>query len=148
MLSSHGLRRPGLCSHMAWVTSAPCSGHHTGSASSRCDSFSSSKKEPLVPVSMTGIIGFKAQKIILRYNQLPKMQVDVQLGASYKTGDLKQNLPSPPPPHPVLCCPHSFFQYENPIVLSHQAPAFLSTRQPGHLLRAPWQGPTTAFLQI
>lgn len=50
----------------------------------RSSLLSSSKKDPVSsvsPVSMTEIKGFKAQKVILRYNLLPKMQVDAQLGA-------------------------------------------------------------------
>lgn len=56
---------------MAWMTLLPA----------QDVTFSSSKKDQLVPLSMTGIKGFKAQKVILRCNQLPKMQVDAQLGA-------------------------------------------------------------------
>lgn len=38
-------------------------------------------KEALVQVAMTGVKGFKTQKVILRCNQLPNLHMDAQPGA-------------------------------------------------------------------
>lgn len=91
---------------------------------------------------MRGIKGFKAQKVILRCNQLPTIASGCPArGPAAKQVTKSRIPPFPPTPPCPLLPPHSLFGCENPILLgmchqgpdlSHQAPAFLCTHQSGH----------------